>query len=353
MGIIRADPVRAGYQESRGVQAMTEFNRRRLLAGAATAAAAAAISQHEMPGARAATSPAGAQAPGFYRYKVGSYECTSINDGARSFPLPDNFVTNVPKAEATAAAEAAYMPKGMVTVPFNPQLINTGSKLVLIDCGNGIANFEPTKGAIGRTLQNLAAAGVDAKSIDVVLMSHLHPDHTNGLRAADGSLAFPNAEIMVPAKEWAFWMSDENAAKAQTDLMKNYFANVRKIYAGLESKVTKYDWGKEVAPGITSIATPGHTPGHTSFAVASGNSTILIQADVTNIPEFFLRHPDWHVVYDTEPDLAQRTRHKFYDLAATEKATVVGFHFTFPSIGHVEKDGNKYRLIPAAWNPTI
>ena len=111
-------------------------------------------------------------------------------------------MTNVKKDEALAAAEAAYMPQGMVTVPFNPQLINTGSKLILIDSGNGIATFEPTKGAVGRTLQNLAAAGVDPKSIDVVLMSHLHPDHTNGIRALDGSMAFPNAEIMVPAVDW-------------------------------------------------------------------------------------------------------------------------------------------------------
>ncbi len=167
--------------------------------------------------------PAGAQAPGFYRYKVGSYECTSINDGARSFPMPDHWVTNVTKDQELAAAEAAYMPKGMVTVPFNPQLINTGCKLILIDSGNGIANFEPTKGAVGRTLQNLAAAGVDPKSIDIVLISHLHPDHANGIRAKDGSLAFPNAEIMVPSVDWQFWMSDENAAKAQSnEMMKNY-----------------------------------------------------------------------------------------------------------------------------------
>jgi glyoxylase-like metal-dependent hydrolase (beta-lactamase superfamily II) len=268
--------------------------------------------------------------------------------------MPDTFVKNVSKEEALAAAEAAYMPKGMVTVPFNPQLINTGSKLVLIDCGNGIANFEPSKGAVGRTLQNLASAGVDPKSVDVVLMSHLHPDHTNGIRALDGSMAFPNAEIMVPAKDWEFWMSEENAAKAESNqMMKNYFANVKKIYAGIESRVTRYDWGKEVVPGVTSVATPGHTPGHTSFVVASGNSRILIQSDVTNIPEFFLRNPDWHVAYDVDPETAQATRHKFYDMAAAEKATVVGFHFTFPSIGHVEKDGPKYRLIPSAWNPTI
>jgi len=332
----------------------TDLNRRDLLATIAAAGAATALMPLGTPVAQAAVPPAAMQAAGFYRYKVGAYECTSINDGARSFPLPDTFVKNVPKEEVLAAAEAAYMPKGMVTVPFNPQLINTGSKLILIDTGNGIATYEPTKGAVGRTLQNLAAAGVDPKSIDVVLISHLHPDHTNGIRALDGSMAFPNAEIMVPAKEWEFWMSDENAAKAQSsDMMKNYFANVKKIYAGIESKVTKYDWGKEVAPGITSIAAPGHTPGHTAFAIASGDSKVLIQSDVTNIPEFFLRNPDWHVAYDTDPDLAQETRHKFYDMAAAEKAMVVGFHFTFPSIGHVEKDGAKYRLVPVAWNPVI
>jgi glyoxylase-like metal-dependent hydrolase (beta-lactamase superfamily II) len=333
---------------------MIDLTRRHLLAGAAAAGATTALTSFGTPAARAAVPPTGAQAPGFYRYKVGAYECTSINDGARSFPMPDKFVTNIPKEEALAAAEAAYMPKGMVTVPFNPQLINTGSKLILIDCGNGVAALEGSKGAAGRTLQNLAAAGVDPKSIDIVLMTHLHPDHTNGIRALDGSLAFPNAEIMVPAKDWEFWTSEENAAKAESNaMMKNYFANVKKIYAGIESKVTKYDWGKEVAPGITSIATPGHTPGHTSFAIASGDSKILLQADVTNIPEFFLRNPDWHVAFDVEPALAQTTRHKFYDMAAAEKALVAGFHFAFPSLGHVEKDGTGYRLAPIAWNGTL
>jgi glyoxylase-like metal-dependent hydrolase (beta-lactamase superfamily II) len=334
---------------------MNELNRRDLLAGAAAIGAATAISPLASREANAAAPAAAAQAPGFYRYKVGAIECTSINDGARTFPLPDKWVTNVSKDEAIAAAEAAYMPKGMVTVPFNPQLINTGGKLALLDCGNGVSAFEPTKGQAGRLLQNLAAAGIDPKNIDMVIMSHLHPDHTNGIRAADGSMAFPNAEIMVPAKDWEFWMSEDNAAKAQSnEMMKNYFANVKKIYTGIENKVTKYDWDKEIAPGITSIGTPGHTPGHTSFAVASGGAKVLISADVTNIPEFFLRNPDWHVAYDTDPDLAQRTRHKFYDMAAAEKATVVGFHFPFPAIGHVEKAGDKnYRLIPVAFNPVL
>src|SRR5258708_12955129 len=124
------------------------------------------------------------------------------------------------------------MAEGMGSVAFNPQLVNTGRKLILIDCGNGVSALEPTKGAAGRTLQNLAAAGVDPKNIDIVLMTHLHPDHTNGIRALDGSMAFPNAEIMVPAVDCQFWMSDENAAKPQsTQLLTTYLTHIRNISA--------------------------------------------------------------------------------------------------------------------------
>ena len=326
---------------------MTEITRRNELASA-LAASAAAAAPFAVP-ARAAAPPAGKQAAGVYRYKVGQFECTSINDGARTFPMPDGFVRNVPKDQALAAAEAAYMPKGMVTVPFNPQLINTGSKLVLIDTG-----FGPTPNApVGLLAANMAAAGIDPKAIDIVVISHLHPDHTNGIKNAEGGLLFSNAEIKVPAVDWAFWMSDDNMAKAPNDMMKNYFANTRKVYAGLADKVTKYEWGSEVAPGITALDASGHTPGHTAFAVASGNARVLVQSDVTNIPELFLRNPDWHVAFDIDPQKAVQTRRKFYDMAAAEKALVVGFHFTFPSMGYVEKADAGYRLVPIAWNPVL
>jgi glyoxylase-like metal-dependent hydrolase (beta-lactamase superfamily II) len=329
---------------------MMQLTRRKLFAGAAAASAATALTPLLGRDAFAATPPAGKQVTGVYRYKVGSYECTSINDGSRTFPMPDTFVKNAPKEQALAAAEAAYMPKGMITVPFNPQVINTGSKLVLIDAGYG-PGIAPS---VGLLPVGLAAAGIDPKAIDTVVLSHLHPDHINGVKTADGKVAFPNAEIMAPALDWAFWMSDENAAKAESNpMMKGYFGNTRKILSDIGGKVTKYDWGKEVAPGITALSTPGHTPGHTSFAVASGSSKILIQSDVTNIPEFFLRNPDWHVMFDIDPEKAQQTRHKFYDMAAAEKALVVGFHFQFPSMGYVEKAGAGYRLIPTAWNPVI
>jgi glyoxylase-like metal-dependent hydrolase (beta-lactamase superfamily II) len=329
---------------------MTEVSRRKLLIGAATVSAVAAAGPMLATSSASATgAAAGKQAPGFYRYKVGEFELTQIADGARTFPMPDGFVKNVDKVLALAAAEAAYMPKGQVTVPFNPVIVNTGSKLVLIDTGYG-PGIAPS---VGLLLVNMAAAGIDPKAIDIVVLSHLHPDHINGVKTADGALAFPNAEIMAPAQDWGFWMSDDNMGKAPNDMMKNYFANTRKILADIAGKVTKYDWGKEVAPGVTALDASGHTPGHTAFAVASGSARILVQSDVTNIPELFLRNPDWHVAFDVDAEKAAQTRHKFYDMAAAEKALIAGFHFSFPSLGHVEKDGGSYRLVPIRWNPVI
>jgi len=169
---------------------------------------------------------------------------------------------------------------------------------------------------------------------------------------ADPSLqVYPNAEIKVPAAEWAFWTDDSNAAKAN-GFNKAQFPNVKKMLEGLGDKVTKYDAGKEVAPGITSVATPGHTPGHTSFVVSSGSGKLLVQSDVTNIP-IFVDHPDWHIAFDNDPAQAQATRHKFFDMAAAEKALVAGYHFWFPSVGHIEKAGAGYRLVPAVWSPSI
>jgi glyoxylase-like metal-dependent hydrolase (beta-lactamase superfamily II) len=330
---------------------MTAISRRALVSGAGAVTAALALDH--LVGIRAANAsspPAGKQAPGFYRAKLGAFEITQFSDGARTFPMPGPFVKNVPREQALAAAEAAYMPKGMVTVPFNPIMINTGSKLVLIDAGYG-PGVAPE---VGLLPVHMAAAGIDPNAVDIVVLSHLHPDHINGIKTADNKLAFPNAEHLVPAQDWAFWMSEENAAKAADNaMMKGYFANVKKIMGDMPDRVKKYEWGKEVAPGIVALETPGHTPGHSSFSVQSGNAKMLVQSDVTNIPELFLRNPEWHVMFDVDPVKAVATRRKFYEMAASEKTLVAGFHFSFPSQGYVEKDGTNYRLVPVRWNPTL
>src|SRR5215216_398544 len=275
---------------------MTALTRRTVMTGAA-GASAAAIAALSLP-ARAAAPAAGKQAPSFYRYKIGDYEITVVNDGVRNAPIPDGLVRNASKDQVLAAAEAAYMPKGQLSVPFNPIVVNTGTQLILIDTGWG-EGFAPT---LGHMMATMAAAGIDRDRIDMILISHMHPDHVNGLRTKDGGLAFPKAEIKVPAVDWAFWSSDDNMTKAPNDLYKNYFQNNRRVFAGLGDKVTQYEWGKEVGPGITAIAAGGHTPGHTAFAIASGSARVLAQGDITNVPELFLRNPDWHVMFDYDPE---------------------------------------------------
>ena len=323
---------------------MTECTRRELIVGASATGAALALPSRAFAGVPAA----GKQVPSFYRSKLGDFELTVVSDGARPIPLPPRFVVNVPNEEVLKAAEAAYMPKGTVFAPFNPMVVNTGSKLVLIDTGYG-----PIAPTVGLLPQSLAAAGIDPKSIDIVLISHMHGDHINGLKNPDGSLAFPNAEIKVPAVDWAFWMDDANMAKAPEGFFKASFGFCRKIFGDIKTRVTIYQWGSEVAPGMTAIETAGHTPGHTSFAIQSGSSKLLFQGDVTNVPDLFLRNPEWQVMFDSEPEKAVATRKRFYDMAAAEKALVIGFHFTFPSVGYVEKDGSGYRLVPIAWNPVL
>ena len=240
------------------------------------------------------------------------------------------------------------MPDGKVTIPFSPMLVNTGGKLVAIDTGNGLGANAASKGAVGQARLNMEAAGIDPKQVDIVIISHFHGDHIGGLKNADGSPAFPNAEIKVPAVEAAFWGDDANAAKAN-GFNKAQFPNVKKMMAGL--KVTHYDANKEVAPGITSIFTPGHTPGHMSFVVASGAKKMLVQSDVSNVPSLFIKHPTWQAVFDNDPAQTIETRKKFYDMASAEKMIVSGYHFPYPCVGHVEKTANGFEMVPVAWDP--
>ena len=184
---------------------MTELTRRNALAGAA----AATLAPFAAPTATQAAAPmSGKQAPGFYRIKVGDFEVTSILDGARTVKLESSPYRNVKLEDVQAALEAGFMRKDQMSIQFHPTLVNTGSKLVLIDTGNGPGSRQA---GTGLTPDNLAAAGIDPKSVDVVIISHFHGDHISGLRNADGSLAYPNAEIMVPAKEWAYWADEGNA----------------------------------------------------------------------------------------------------------------------------------------------
>jgi glyoxylase-like metal-dependent hydrolase (beta-lactamase superfamily II) len=328
-----------------------DLTRRHALAGAAALTAAPLLPA--LP-AKAAAPVAGKQNASFYRYKIGDAEVTVVSDGANTFPLGDTFVLNAKKEEVNAALEKAFRPRDKVTINFAPLVINTGGKLVVIDTGNGPGAFASSKGVVGQFASNMAAAGIDPKTVDMVVISHFHGDHVNGLLTADNQLAFPNAEVLVPATEWKFWMDDGEMSRASGDRMTGLFKNNRRVFeTALKKKVTPYEWGKDVAPGLLAVESIGHTPGHTSYVLSSGDDKVFIQSDVTNNPDLFVRNPGWHLMYDQDPVQAETTRRKVFDMISADKMRVQGFHYPFPGLANLEKDGTGYRWIPAQWNPSI
>jgi glyoxylase-like metal-dependent hydrolase (beta-lactamase superfamily II) len=334
---------------------MSILSRRTLLAGAGSAAALPCFDLWSANFARAATPPADRQAASFYRYKVGAIEVTVVSDGIARVPVTEAFVLNVKPEEVNKALREAYMEPGVFIGPYNPIVLNTGSKLALVDMGVGEAVYLSSKGVSGQLLANLAAAGIDAGAIDTIIISHYHGDHINGLLKADNTLAFPNAEVLVPAKEHAYWTDAGEESRAATPRIADLFKNTRRVIGHVEvqKRLRTYEYDKEVIPGVLAVATPGHTPGHTSHIVTSGPSSVYVQADVTHAPFLFARHPGWHAFYDHDPVAAEATRRKVYDMLAAEKMLIQGFHYPFPSAAHVEKTADGYREIPMPWSPVL
>jgi glyoxylase-like metal-dependent hydrolase (beta-lactamase superfamily II) len=298
--------------------------------------------------ARATAPPAGKEAPGIYRYRIGGFEITALYDGIWYRPITDKFIRNAPFTEVEHALADAFMPADKLTTPFTTLIVNTGKKLVLIDTGTG-GQIAATAGMLGA---NLLAAGIDPKAIDLIAISHFHPDHINGLKDKDNETVFPNAEIMVSAAEWKFWMDDANLSAAPNDL-KLAFRNQRRIFSDIAKAVTWFEPDQEIAPGITALAAPGHTPGHTVFTIHSGDKSLLVLGDTAQHPAVFARHPDWQAAFDLDGETAVATRKNLFDRAAADRMLVTGYHFPFPACGHLIKTATGYEHVPIEWQPTL
>ncbi|TWB43195.1 MBL fold metallo-hydrolase [Nitrospirillum pindoramense] len=330
---------------------MSDFSRRTFLAGTATAAAVASGTTSYAGASDGSPSGARRTRTSIYRQNIGEIELLSITDGATSFPRRQDFVTNRSPEDVAQALQQAFFPTDPITLTFTPVVLKSSGKLIVIDTGLGEAAFKQSNGIGGQFHSNLAVAGYDAGSVDRVLITHFHADHIGGLVTADGKPAFPKSEIWVPAAEYAFWMNSGNMAPDASEAMVANFERARRIFGILGDSVKKFAPEMEVAPGVTSIATHGHTPGHTSFIVTSGSDKVIIQGDVTTHPALFIRHPDWHGFTDVDPVMAEQSRRMLYDRIVAERILVHGFHFPFPSLGHLTREDDGYRLMPIMWNP--
>ena len=328
---------------------MTLFapTRRGLMAGAGILAATSSANLFALSGPALAQGAPMPQAPGFYRYKVGDITLTAVNDGFARRPL-EGFVRNAELADVKKAMEQAFLPQDALSITFTTLVVQTGGKLALIDTGNGDSGA-PTSGS---WLANFRAAGFDPKDVSTVVFSHFHGDHINGFRLKDGTAMFPNAEALVPAAEWAFWMDDAKM-NAAPEGMKGAFAGVRRVFGRIAKDVKPFEPGKEVLPGITAVAAPGHTPGHTVFAVSSGSGKLMIMSDTTNHPALFVRNPDWSAIFDMDGPQAAATRRKLLDMVSAERMQVAFYHAPFPATGHIARSGNGFEMVPVQWTTAI
>ncbi len=319
---------------------MTPLSRRQLFAGSALAAATALVP------AEAAVAPATRQAPGAYRYKLGDYQLTALYDGTWYLPIGKGFVRNASERAVNKALAIAFLPPDILPVSFTALLVNTGSKLILIDTGTA-GQITDTAGFMG---DNLAAAGVKPDDIDTIVISHFHPDHIDGIKTKDGDKVFAKADILVPEPEWNYWMDDAHMAGVAEPVHK-YFLNARRIFQDIAGEVHRFKPGAEVAPGIISIPAYGHTPGHTAFAIHSGKDSLLVISDTAREPLLFVRHPSWQPSYDMDGPLAAAARRQMLERAAADRMMVAGYHFPFPACGHIVRRRLGYDLVPAMWSP--
>jgi glyoxylase-like metal-dependent hydrolase (beta-lactamase superfamily II) len=320
---------------------MTISRRTALLSAAALAAA-------PLSPALAAAPKLGTQAPGFFRFNIGDYEVTALHDGSVTGDFDPKRFPNATEADVKALMQSQHMSIAPVVNQFNALLVNTGSKLVLIDSGFS-NNGAPTT---GRLAANFAAAGIDPKNIDTVLISHYHPDHINGLRSKEGDLVYANAEIVVPPGDHAHFM-DEAKMNAAPEAARGAFKTAQRVFGPNAKDLTMAEWSKEWAPGITAIQSDGHTPGHTSFVIASGNKTLLVTSDACNDPRIFAKRPDWHLSFDLDKPRAVETRRKLLDMAAADRMQVSIYHAAFPATGYVDKAGEGFDWYPLSYSEML
>src|SRR5882757_6281467 len=323
---------------------MLMLDRRMLLRAGSAAVGAAALAPAAPAIAHAPQAGKRAQ-PGFYRFKLGIIEITVISDGTLAFPAETLWGDRAD--DARGLLTSTFQPSSPVGLQINTILVNTGDKLVLIDAGCGVDKFQNTN---GRLLGNLASAGYAPGDIDMILFTHCHFDHLWGISDSENaSLLFPSAEFVASETEVAFW-NDPALTDKLPPAQQPRITRTNLKLASPRLRLIK-PWA-EVAPGVTTFDTPGHTPGHISVHIGSGREEMLLTGDVVVNSAVSFLHPEWPFGFDLDVPLATKSRMAFLDRAAADKTLVGSYHLPFPGFGHVVRQESGYRWLPADWQWT-
>jgi glyoxylase-like metal-dependent hydrolase (beta-lactamase superfamily II) len=276
------------------------------------------------------------------QFRLGSFKFTVVRDGTNIMERPwETF--GIDQSPDTIRERLAdnFLPTDRLLNGYTPAIIETGSDLIAVDTGLGAA----ARGRSGGMLvPGLIAAGYRPEQVTLVILTHMHGDHIGGTME-NGVPAFPNARYVAGRIEYDFWT---DTARVGTPAEGGHNLTMSNV-APFSEKLSLARDGDEVAPGITAILAPGHTPGHMAFHVESNGVRLLLTGDAANHYILSLEQPDWEVRFDLDKAEAARTRRRLFDMIATERIAFLGYHMPFPAVGFVEKHGTGFRYVPKSY----
>jgi glyoxylase-like metal-dependent hydrolase (beta-lactamase superfamily II) len=283
---------------------------------------------------------------GHYRFRVGDIRATVVSDGTLA-GSPRLFAGNAPAEELDRALRDALRPPESTVLNLNTLLLEVAGRKVLVEAG-AAQTMGPNGGAL---FARLAAIGVRAEEIDVIIVTHTHPDHVGNLRRADGGAAFPNAAVHVPEADWTFFVRDEpdlSHLPMPPEFRQRFIAAIKRSVEPIVRTAILYRPGSEIVPGVTTIPAAGHTPGMAAVLIHSGSDQLLITSDAAYDPLLNMERL-WRPGPDLDQEAAARVRRSLFDRAAADRIPVLGFHFPFPGLGRITTNGDAYRWVPARW----